>query len=82
MACPMSYTETAAYMPALLLADHGAFWKRDIPCLFLTDTGSEFRYPFEHTPADTIEKLDFDFIEKIVATIYESILMLYEAKVN
>ena len=77
MVCPLSYAETAAFMPELLLADHGAFWKEGIPCLFLTDTGSSFRYPFEHTPADTIDKLDFDFMEKMIACLYESILMNY-----
>jgi len=78
MACPLSYAETAAFMPELLLADHGAFWKRGLPCLFLTDTGATFRYPFEHTPADTIDKLDFDFMEKIVVCLSESIPKWFE----
>jgi hypothetical protein len=78
MACPMSYAETAVFMPELLLADHGAFWKNDIPCLFLTDTGNTFRYPYEHTPADTIDKLDFDFIAKIVESLHKSILTWFE----
>ncbi len=55
-----------------LRSDHAPFWRENIPALMITDTAN-FRYPYYHTKADTIDKLDFDFIKKItqvtIATI-------------
>jgi len=57
----------------LLRSDHAPFWRKGIPALMLTDTAN-FRYPFYHTQADTIDKLDFDFMTKVCkATIAASI---------
>ncbi|MHA1445053.1 MAG: M28 family peptidase [Candidatus Hodarchaeales archaeon] len=50
--------------PDLLRSDHTPFWKEMIPALMLTDTGN-FRNPYYHTPGDTINTLDFDFIHKV-----------------
>jgi hypothetical protein len=76
--CPLQYEDTVANCPELLYADHAIFWKEDVPCLFITDTGGEMRYPFEHTPADTIEKLDFHFLSKIVQVVEASIIEIYK----
>lgn len=60
--------EQAAYAaPDILRSDHAPFWKENIPALLITDTAN-FRYPFYHTHADTIDKLDFDFLAKICRT--------------
>ncbi len=66
--------EQAAYAaPDILRSDHAPFWKENIPALLITDTAN-FRYPFYHTHADTIDKLDFDFLTKICkATIATAI---------
>lgn len=49
-------------------SDHAPFWLADIPAIFLTDTG-EFRNDAYHCIGgpDTIESLDFDFAERVVA---------------
>jgi len=47
----------------LLRSDHAPFWREGIPGLMVTDTAN-FRYPFYHTQADTIDKLDFNFMTK------------------
>jgi hypothetical protein len=60
---PFRYEQIARGMVDLLRSDHAPFWRQGIPALFLTDTG-EFRCPYYHTPANTIDKLDFDFITK------------------
>lgn len=57
----------------VLRSDHGPFWRVGIPAIMLTDTAN-FRYPYYHTRADTIDKLDFDFIKKVTqATIATTI---------
>jgi hypothetical protein len=59
-----SYEQAANLMPDILRSDHAPFWKADIPGLLLTDSAN-FRYLYYHTAADTIDKLDFDFLEKV-----------------
>ena len=51
-------------MGDLLRSDHAPFWRQGIPALFITDT-ADFRYAYYHTPADTIDKLDFSLMTKI-----------------
>jgi hypothetical protein len=48
----------------LLLSDHAPFWRDGIPAIFISDS-AHMRYPYYHTEADTIDKLDFEYIEKI-----------------
>ncbi len=62
---PLGFNDIAHFgFQDLLRSDHAPFWRKGIPGLLLTDT-ADFRYPFYHTQADTIDKLDFDFITKI-----------------
>jgi len=65
---PFSYEEIAERMSNLIRSDHAPFWRAGVPALFLTDS-AEFRNPYYHTQADTIEKLDFDFLAKICKAI-------------
>ena len=71
---PVGFEVVAKMMFDLLRSDHAPFWRKEIPTVFLTDT-TEFRYPYYHTQADTIDKLDFDFITKVckatVATVID-----------
>ena len=48
----------------LLLSDHAPFWRDNIPAIFISDS-AHMRYPYYHTGADTIDHLDFEYIEKI-----------------
>ena len=58
------YEQAAYAMRDILRSDHAPFWRENIPALLITDTAN-FRYPYYHTRADTIDKLDFDFLTKI-----------------
>ena len=40
-------------------SDHWPFWQEGYPALMVTDTAS-FRYPYYHTPQDTVDKIDFE----------------------
>ncbi len=50
-------------MEVLLRFDHTPFWRDNIPAIMVIDA-SFLRKPFYHTEADTIDKLDFDFLSK------------------
>ena len=60
----MNFANLYLKMTDLLRADHAPFWRDNIPSIFITDS-ADFRYPYYHTGADTIDHLDFDFIKKI-----------------
>ncbi len=70
---PLRYEKIAKYMEILLRSDHAPFWRANIPAIIVSDT-SFLRYPFYHTQADTIDKLDFDFMKKVTqATVASTI---------
>lgn len=71
---PLRFEDIAQFgLFDILRSDHAPFWREGIPSLMLTDTAN-FRYPFYHTQADTIDKLDFDFMAKVCkATIATAI---------
>ena len=52
-------------LPDARRSDHAAFWDQDYPAVMLTDT-ADFRNPHYHRPTDTIETLDFAFMESVV----------------
>lgn len=55
-------------VPDTRRSDHAAFWDQDYPAVMLTDT-ADFRNPHYHRPTDTIETLDFAFMERTVACL-------------
>lgn len=75
IAVPFSFEIIARRAGDLLRSDHGPFWKENIPAIMLTDTAN-FRYPYYHTEADTIDKLDFDFIKKVCQAVIASTIDL------
>lgn len=73
-----SFVQAAHVIHDILRSDHAPFWRAGIPAIFLTDTAN-FRYPFYHSPGDTIDKLDFDFMTKIAKGIIATNLELAPA---
>jgi hypothetical protein len=69
----ITYEQAAYGMRDILRSDHATFWRENIPALLLTD-GANFRYPYYHTHADTIDKLDFDFLAKICRAVVATAL--------
>jgi Zn-dependent M28 family amino/carboxypeptidase len=57
------------------LSDHSPFWDQGFPALLVTDT-SFLRNPNYHLPTDTIETLDFEFMQKVAVGMYHSVLDL------
>jgi len=46
-------------------SDHWSFWQEGYPALMVTDT-APFRYPHYHTPEDTVDKIDFEKLARVV----------------
>ena len=51
-------------LQAVRLSDHSPFWDEGFAALMITDT-SFMRNPHYHQPSDTIETLDFDFLQHV-----------------
>jgi Zn-dependent M28 family amino/carboxypeptidase len=52
-------------IPNIGFSDHWSFWQEDYPALMVTDTAN-FRYPYYHTPEDTVDKIDFERMARVV----------------
>ena len=63
--------------PDLGRSDHAPFWLNDLPALMLTD-GSEFRYPYYHSPNDTVGNLNFTFMSNVVKATVAAVAELAE----
>ncbi|MHA1518562.1 MAG: M28 family peptidase [Promethearchaeota archaeon] len=72
---PLLYEKIAQQMRMILLSDHAPFWRAHIPSIMVTDT-SFLRYPYYHTEADTIDKLDFDFMKQVVQATVSTVMQL------
>jgi len=56
-------------------SDHASFWKFGYPAIMVTDTGG-FRSSYHTTREDTMEKLNFEAMARIVLGIYGAIAEL------
>ena len=60
-------------------SDHWSFWQEGYPALMVTDTAM-FRYPHYHEPEDTIDKIDFDRMARVVRGLEKVIAELVGVK--
>lgn len=70
---PMTYADIAQHMPMALGSDHAPFWRAGVPALLVFDT-SDWRNPFTHCLADTIDKVDFDQLAKVCRAVIATVL--------
>jgi Zn-dependent M28 family amino/carboxypeptidase len=61
-------------LPSVRLSDHASFWDQGYKAVMVTDS-AYFRNPNYHTPADTMEKLDYRFMAELV----ESLLLFFKS---
>ena len=61
-------------IPSVRLSDHASFWDQGYQAVMVTDSAF-FRNPHYHTPADTMEKLDYRFMAELV----ESLLLFFKS---
>jgi aminopeptidase YwaD len=64
-------------IPAVRLSDHAPFWDLNYPALMVTDT-SFYRNPHYHSPTDTIETLDIEFMPKVCAGVIRGVQRLID----
>ena len=60
-------------------SDHASFWHEGYPALMVTDTAN-FRYPHYHTPEDTIDKLVFDRLARVVRGLSSALARIAAAQ--
>ena len=63
------------WLKDIFRSDHAAFWRCGFPALMITDTAN-FRYPHYHTSKDTVDKINFDSLARVVSGLKESLLEL------
>lgn len=54
-----------ASVPGVGWSDHWSFWQEGYPAVMVTDTAL-YRYPFYHTTADTVDKVDCPSLGRVV----------------
>jgi hypothetical protein len=52
-------------IPGVGYSDHWSFWQEGYAAIMVTDTAM-YRYPHYHHPEDTIDKIDFDRMARVV----------------
>ncbi len=54
------------YISGVGWSDHWSFWQFVYPGLMITDT-APYRYPYYHTEEDTIDKINFEYMARVVS---------------
>lgn len=70
---PLTYEQIVAHQPVALNSDHAPFWQAGIPALFIFDS-STARSNYIHTPADTIDRIDFDRLAEITDALVATVM--------
>lgn len=73
------FPSEGAALPAAVygvgFSDHWSFWQEGYPAVMVTDTAM-FRYPHYHQPEDTIDKIDFDRLARVVRGLERVVTVL------
>lgn len=72
---PMEAIVAPDFVPGINFSDHASFWEAGIPAVMITDT-AYLRNQNYHSAGDTIEKLNFEKMARVVMGLKESIVNL------
>ena len=61
--------------PGVGWSDQWSFWREHCPGIMVADTAL-FRYPYYHTPLDTVDKIDCEMMARVVGGVRRVIEML------
>lgn len=59
------------WLKDIFRSDHAAFWHCGYEALMITDTAN-FRYEHYHTPHDTVDKIDFEMLARLVSALEQT----------
>ena len=63
------------FIPGIGFSDQWSFWQEGYAALMVTDTAM-FRYPYYHHPQDTLDKLNFERMARVVRGLEQVVLEL------
>ena len=72
---PSEAVAAPASLPGVGWSDQWSFWQQGYPAIMITDTAA-FRYPYYHTPLDTIDKIDFEKMARVVDGVRSVVVSL------
>ncbi|HEX4949108.1 MAG TPA: M28 family peptidase [Blastocatellia bacterium] len=72
---PVHSINAPGWLPGIDFSDHLNYWRQGYPAVMITDT-SFYRNENYHTAQDTLEKLDYNRMAKVVQAVYGAILDL------
>ncbi|MBE9547735.1 MAG: M20/M25/M40 family metallo-hydrolase [Proteobacteria bacterium] len=67
---PVETLSTVSLVPGIDFSDHRSFWKMGYPAVMVTDTAF-YRNPNYHSPADTIDTLNFDKMSSLLTGLVQ-----------
>jgi Zn-dependent M28 family amino/carboxypeptidase len=76
---PSEGVAAPASLPGVGWSDQWSFWQQGYPAIMITDTAM-FRYPYYHTPLDTVDKLDFEKMARVVDGVRNVIVSLADER--
>jgi hypothetical protein len=66
VAFPSEGIAAPGWITGVSWSDQWSFWQESYPALMVTDT-APFRYPYYHTPDDTIDKVNLDGLTRVTS---------------
>ena len=72
---PSEGISTFEFIQGIGWSDHWSFWQEGYPAIMITDT-APYRYPYYHTKKDTIEKVDYDRLARVLVGLEKVIANL------
>jgi Zn-dependent M28 family amino/carboxypeptidase len=72
---PSEGIDAPATWPGIGWSDQWSFWQQGYPAIMITDTAL-FRNPYYHTPLDTVDKLDFEKMARVVDGVRSVVVSL------
>ena len=74
---PSEGASLPSWIPGVGWSDHWSFWQQGYKGIMVTDT-APFRYPYYHTEQDTLDKIDFEKLARVVSGLAKVISALTE----
>jgi Zn-dependent M28 family amino/carboxypeptidase len=73
---PVEYLVAPVFFaPAISFSDNWSFWKFGYKAVMITDTAF-YRNPYYHTPQDSYEKLNYEYLSRVIEGLYGVLLEL------